>query len=704
MVDPVADGYDAYYADKLWQLLPAAYRSADGNDPESKGPLREMVERIGAQAAVVRRSIDRLWEDQSIESCDDWVISYLADLLATNLVPSLDARGQRLDVAKTIYYRRRKGTRALLEELAADTTGWDARIVEFFQRLARTRHRLDPPFGWPLEVAAPDGTPTPLAAQGLIGTLTRTLMGGYADLRSAYGAIQAGTSFEEFFRTVDVRAGQGASGWHNISRLGVFLWRVDSIPVDGVTPVVDANCPNQVTFDPTGRDLQLFAASSRAYGNEWVSPAEKDLPTPIRPSLLNMALEDLYAGMTPSGDYAPNSLRIYSNGQVLPENVVPVSSVTADPRNFRGLYFIDPSRGRLFLPAGIAPSTVLIGYHYGFSSTIGAGGYDRRLAGQASGAPQDALIVQGGGDAIESLPSYGTVIIADSLTYTSVPSVLVSPGAVLVVMAENGQRPVIRPPLPSGSTTLASWTFVGQVDGNGVGSQLVLDGLFLNLCDLVLQGDFDTVTIRTCTIDPGSASRAAADGRALDPGHLRISARVRNLVIDRCILGPIVMDADPTIAELESASVKDSIVQGTPLAIDLRTGLATIQQTTVLGPTQVHTLEASNAIFSGAVTVDNLQQGCTRFTAYPATSSLPRPYECQPLAQDQNLFVSTEFGNYAFAQLLASVDAAIGAGADDGSEMGAFHREKAPIKERSLLIKYQEYMPVGLTPVVIRVT
>jgi hypothetical protein len=68
-----------------------------------------MVNRIGAQAAVLRRSIDRLWQDQSIETCDDWVVPYIADLLATKLVASQDARGQRLDVAKTIYYRRRKG-------------------------------------------------------------------------------------------------------------------------------------------------------------------------------------------------------------------------------------------------------------------------------------------------------------------------------------------------------------------------------------------------------------------------------------------------------------------------------------------------------------------------------------------------------------------------------------------------------------------
>jgi len=80
------DHYEAYYANKLWNLLPAVYRALDTDQFETFGPLREMVNRIGAQAAILRRSLDRAWQDQSIETCDDWVIPYIGDLLATNLV------------------------------------------------------------------------------------------------------------------------------------------------------------------------------------------------------------------------------------------------------------------------------------------------------------------------------------------------------------------------------------------------------------------------------------------------------------------------------------------------------------------------------------------------------------------------------------------------------------------------------------------
>src|SRR5215467_13892599 len=203
--DPDRDPYAFYYAEKLWRLLPEVYRAADSSDFDRKGPLLELVERLSAQGAILRRSIDRLWEDQSIESCDDWVIPYLADLLATRLVASLDARGQRLDVAKTIYYRRRKGTVAILEEIAADITGWDARVVEFFRRLSRTRHNFDPEIGLPAATPDPDGTRALQYAEGLIGRWTHTAIGGTADVRNVYGATRTQTAFDEFFHTADMR-------------------------------------------------------------------------------------------------------------------------------------------------------------------------------------------------------------------------------------------------------------------------------------------------------------------------------------------------------------------------------------------------------------------------------------------------------------------------------------------------------------------
>jgi hypothetical protein len=46
----------------------------------------------------------------------------------------------RAEVAHTIALRRRKGTALVLEQLARDVTAWDARVVEYFQRINTTQY------------------------------------------------------------------------------------------------------------------------------------------------------------------------------------------------------------------------------------------------------------------------------------------------------------------------------------------------------------------------------------------------------------------------------------------------------------------------------------------------------------------------------------------------------------------------------------
>ena len=71
---PPRDGYESYYAEKLWSWLPEIYRTLDA-DPPSNGVLRALIELVAAEAALVRRDIDRLWDDQAIEACDDWAVA-----------------------------------------------------------------------------------------------------------------------------------------------------------------------------------------------------------------------------------------------------------------------------------------------------------------------------------------------------------------------------------------------------------------------------------------------------------------------------------------------------------------------------------------------------------------------------------------------------------------------------------------------------
>jgi hypothetical protein len=100
------DLFFRYYSEKIWEMIPSIYRHEDGL-AENKAVLRSIVEIIATQAAILRRSQDRLWDDQFIELSDDWAVPYIGDLLGTRLLTAQLKRARRIDVAKTIYYRRK---------------------------------------------------------------------------------------------------------------------------------------------------------------------------------------------------------------------------------------------------------------------------------------------------------------------------------------------------------------------------------------------------------------------------------------------------------------------------------------------------------------------------------------------------------------------------------------------------------------------
>jgi hypothetical protein len=609
MVD-VDDGYAAYYSQRLWALLPAVYRTDDSDPSGAPGPLQELLNRVGAQVAVVRRSLDRLWADQSIETCDDWVIPYIGDLLGTNLVNGLDAPRQRLDVAKTIHYRRGKGTLAILEELARDVTGWDAHVVEGFRRLARTRHGLDPMVGGAAFPGA-DGAELAglLTAEDLIGALTGTPAGGLADLRSAHGAALAGSPFDESFHTADLRAGLGAIGHFGIPKLLVFLWRLTSFAIGDPTgtgdiltspgtPVAVAGCPNQFVFDPTGREVPLFLPPpppiAEDFADSWTPAYEWQVPGPITASLQQ--------AITATGSTAPP----YPSP---PPNLDPASPPASTPATLAGFAYavsgahldrVWPELGRFSVHPSSPPRSAAqlsVAYYYGFSADLAAGPYDRLLLGDP---PQQAgshvTTVKGGtglDTALQRVAPSGTVVIGDSLTYGKLQAVGTTATPIETVLVQAGPqlRPVLRPAAPSApGGTAPDWVFTGGGDK----AELTLDGLLVCGCDIVLRGSFDTVRISACTLDPGTLRRgtppappaatplaSAVDGQPLRPTTIWIEAdppaatgsppagsppqsgagAIGQLLIDHSILGPIRTRYGGSVEKL---TITDSIVQAIP--------------------------------------------------------------------------------------------------------------------------------------------
>jgi hypothetical protein len=131
----------------------------------------------------------------------------------------------------------------------------------------------------------------------------------------------------------------------------------------------------------------------------------------------------------------------------------------------------------------------------------------------------------------------------------------------------------------------------------------------------------------------------------------------------------------------------------------------------MLGSLYAHRISASESILYGFAAAEDPQDGCIRFSAYVAGSPIHQPFESVTIAEQAAIFVTLRFGQPAYAQLAALADReiisgenTITSGAENGSQMGAFSRELYAIKERGLRIKLQEFMPIGVTPVLIYVT
>ena len=213
--------------ERLYNLLPAIYRIRDAQQGEQ---LRALMGVIEEEMHALEQDISGLYEDLFIETCDEWVIPYIGDLLGVHGVHPISARAGSLRsyVANTLAYRRRKGTAAVLEQVARDITGWNAHAVEFFELLATTQY---------LNHLRLHNLRTP-------------------DLRDTNQLELLNGPFENAAHTADIRRIGMYSGKYNIPNIGIFLWRLQSYPLARVT--ARKILGGGYTFDPTGKDIPFI--------------------------------------------------------------------------------------------------------------------------------------------------------------------------------------------------------------------------------------------------------------------------------------------------------------------------------------------------------------------------------------------------------------------------------------------------------------
>lgn len=242
----------------LYDRLPEIYRIWD-EEQSGPTPLRAFLEVIEQSLEAVDTNIDELYHDLFIETCNDWVVPYIADLIGTSHL-SGDPWTIRADVADTIALRRRKGTLGALEQITYNITGWAPHATELFTRITWAQH---------LNHQRDDNAGRPLYDDDEIDRFT-VPRGGFAPIRAPGTCSLIGTPHDPFAHTADVRPPATDAVRYNVPNVAIFLWRLEpySIPlVDPVFRSIETNgvatadaAPFIVRFDAhqLGRPLQLF--------------------------------------------------------------------------------------------------------------------------------------------------------------------------------------------------------------------------------------------------------------------------------------------------------------------------------------------------------------------------------------------------------------------------------------------------------------
>ncbi len=227
----------------LFERLPEIYRTRD-TEQTPPDQLRAYLAAIEGPFGALHENIAQLYEDLFIDTCDDWVIPYLADLLGTTHLKG-EPRTLRADVADTIALRRRKGTLGAIERLAVNLTGWACRGVELRENLGWSQH---------LNHQRPDAGGEPPYADPAL-TRFHVPRGGTAPIRDPAALALLGTPFDDFAYTADVKPALDDARHVNLPNLAIFLWRLAAYRLPRVRPLAKAS--NNLGAQPAG--LAQFA-------------------------------------------------------------------------------------------------------------------------------------------------------------------------------------------------------------------------------------------------------------------------------------------------------------------------------------------------------------------------------------------------------------------------------------------------------------
>ena len=505
-------------ADTIYGLLPAVYQIRDTRPDGTDGPMKGLIKVIAHEVAVLEENLAQLYGDEFIETCAEWVVPYIGDLLGVRALYPVAAStvSLRSYVANTLGYRARKGTAVVLQQVAADVTGWSANVVEEFRNLAVCQHMQD----------------------------VRPGLGGTVDLRLAGPLERIGTGFDSVARRPDVRRIESGRGLPNIPNIAVFLWRLSAQArtASSAAPV-DPPDGHRYRFSPLGIDVPLVTNLPPPPQPVTQLSTPLDVPVPISRRVLAAGLTTYYGAAAcisvqvggaevPVADVEVCNLQdvVDGTGQVVGWAHTPTAGLA-----------IDPVLGRLAFAADQAGQNVTVTYSSGFADDLGGGQYSRSATftgiDQVLYVPSaDHATIQ---SALDALGATGAVEIRGSGTWTENLHVDLT-GRTAELRAGEGSSPVLR------------LTQDFAVTGDG---QLTVNGFIVTGAGLSVDNHLDQLTLRHCTFVPGLTPGAGRSPGAPSITVIPVDGQQTSLTIDHCITGPV-RAASPHVL----LSVEDSIL------------------------------------------------------------------------------------------------------------------------------------------------
>ncbi len=719
---------------RLYDLLPAYVRFRDQQlrDPNlGVAPLEALVKSLELPLHAIEENIDALYQGWFIETCDEWKVPYLADLLG---IRGLDEAGamipsQRTRVANTIAYRRRKGTPAALARAAEGATGWPCYASEL-------RHLTG--------VSQALGSPRPER-------------GATLDLRSDTSLGELGQAFDQHPHTADLkqprpgRPSPPGSGFQP-DNLGLTFWRLESYPVrDGIARPSETDPERCYRFHPSGVDSPLFNLPQTPDATvAAISP--RNLPMPLSRRGLAREIASRRQGEAPKdglmGESPAFRVRVRYGPEEEFQQIPPEDIEICDLSDWenphpgadweRARVVVDPETGRVAFPGPDPSREVQVDYCFAACRDLGGGPYPRRdrLADPAA-VKWQAIVDRdpplATDDDIPRFATLGEALGAWRDALGSASSSGSELGEALIRVADSGWYNIgeleIDLPADHRLTLQAAqrcWPHLeGAVTVRGAaGSRLQLDGLGLE-GGLTLR-DRPSVSLRHCTVHPPAGEDIAIDYPPAAAGSRRFEVKIEHSIVTGAIRLPMpmlglaisdsIVDAgagpgENSLDENSPGEDRGQAIRGTEVLE--WTGEepeqwigppARIERSTIFGEVSVLQLWlASNALFTGRVMAHRPREGDARFSYFTAGSITPPRRNCLEGRDGSKgccrrpAFTSTTYGQPGYAQLSPCSEEILTSG-ERGNEIGVYHRLRQSSRMANLSAVLDEFLPAGFTP------